>query len=111
MGIGITANNAVPLQGSSWEDLFGIDVDSLTNITRANFFVEVIGNDQHTWIEALYIGTVGLSTATLTELIDLPKGSIIHAPVQASGTPSTGTIFYKTGVAGTDTWKYDAINT
>lgn len=108
MGIGITANNVVTLQGSSWEDLFGIDVDSLTNITRNNFFVEIKGNDQYTWCECYYHGTADI---TLSELGDLPKGSIIHVFVQADGTPSTGYIAYKTAAAGTATFKYQAVAT
>jgi hypothetical protein len=106
MPIGIVSNNAVPLQGSSWEDLFTIDVDALTHITRANFFVEVIGNDKHTWAECLYTGTDDLTTH-LAELANFPKGSIIHAPVH----DTSGRIIYKTAVAGTSGWKYDVVLT
>lgn len=106
MPIGIVSNNAVPLQGSSWEDLFGIDVDSLTVGSRADFFVEVIGNDKYTWVEALYIGTGDL-TSNLAELANFPKGSIIHAPTH----DTSGRIIYKTAAAGTDGWKYDAVAT
>jgi hypothetical protein len=102
MGIGITSNNVVPLQGSSWEDLLGIDVDDCTNITRANFFVQIKGNDLYWWVEALYIGSGALTTS---QLQDFPKGSIIHAVGLA-----TPAIYYKVAVAGTNTWKYNAIN-
>lgn len=110
MGIGITANNVVNLQGSSWEDLFGIDVDDLTTFTRANLLVELLGNDQHTWVECIYLGAV-LADADLTELIDLPKGSIIHCVGASSGDIGTTCLQYKTGLAGVDTWKYTAVAT
>lgn len=103
MGIGITSNNVVPLQGSSWEDLFGIDVDGLTNATRANFLVQVLGNDLHTFVKVLYLGA---SALTLSEFADFPKGSIIY---QVGLTAPQ--ITYKVAAAGTSTWKYAAVNT
>ena len=103
MGIGITANNVVPLQGSSWEDLLGIDVDDLTNITRANFFVELLGNDQYFYVKAVYTGSGAITTS---QLADFPLGSIIHAIGLAAPR-----LYYKTAAAGTNTWKYQAINT
>ena len=108
MGIGITNNNFVPLQGSSWEDLFGIDVDGLTSITRANFGVLLLGNDQFTVAECWYTGAGDI---TLSELANLPLGSVIHVSKQAAGTPSTPYIAYKVAAAGTSTWKYQAVNT
>lgn len=108
MGIGITSNNLVELQGSSWEDLFGIDVDGLTNITRSNFFVHILGNDLITVAECWYIGAADI---TLSELANLPLGSVIHVSKQAAGTPSTPYIAYKVAAKGTATWKYTAVNT
>lgn len=108
MGIGITSNNAVLQQGSSWEDLFGIDVDGLTNITRENFFVKIFGNDKKTWAECLYVGTADI---TLSELANLPQDSVIIATRQAAGSPSSAYIAVKTAAAGTATFKYQAIAT
>lgn len=106
MPIGIVSNNVQSLQGSSWEDLFTIDVDALTVGTRANLFFEVKGNDKHTWAEGLFIGTGDL-TSNLAELANLPLGSIIHCPVHAT----SGRIIYKVAAAGTSTWKFTAIAT
>lgn len=100
---GIKAQNAIVQQGTSWEDLYGIDAGALTNLTRANFFVEIKGNDQYTWVECLYTGSGAITTS---ELASLPKGSIIHAVGLA-----TPAIYYKTAAAGTNTWKYQAVNT
>ena len=108
MGIGITSQNLVQQQGSSWEDLFGIDVDLLTNITRSNFFVHILGNDLITVAECWYTGTADI---TLSELGNLPQFSVIHVFLQGAGTPSTGYIAYKTAAKGTATFKYQAVNT
>lgn len=106
MAIGIVSNNVQSLQGSSWEDLFSIDVDGLTVGTRANLFVEVKGNDKHTWAECLYTGTGDLTT-NLAEFANLPLGSIIHCPLHST----SGRMIYKIAAAGTSTWKYQAIAT
>ena len=108
MGIGITSNNLVPNQGSSWEDLFEIDVDSLTNITRSNFFVQILGNDKKTIAFCFYTGTADI---TLSELGNLPQDSVIIATRQAAGTPSSAYIAVKTAAKGTATFKFTAIAT
>lgn len=108
MGIGITSNNLVVDQGSSWEDLFGIDVDTLTNITRANFQVMVLGTDLKTIAFCIYSGTADI---TLSELGNLPQDSVIIATRQAAGTPATAYIAVKTAAKGTATFKFQAIAT
>lgn len=100
---GIVSNNLVPQQGSSWEDLLGINLNATTNATRDNFFAQLIGNDKTFFVLAFYIGSGAL---TLSEFANFPKGSVIFA----SGL-STPVIYYKVAAAGTSTWKYQAINT
>lgn len=97
------ANNVILIDGVSWEDLLKIDAGALTNATRSNFFVEIKGNDKHTYVEAVYTGSGALTTS---EFQNFPLGSIIHAVGL-----SAPAIYYKVAAAGTDTWKYQAVNT
>lgn len=103
MPIGNVSNNLVPVQGSSWEDLLGIDLDTTTNATRANFAAMLVENDKVKFVEAWYTGSGALTTS---EFASFPKGSIIHAVGL-----SAPAIYYKVAAAGTDTWKYQAVNT
>lgn len=102
MATGLKSNNAVLVDGVSWEDRFQIDVDSLTYITRANFIVEIKGNDKYEWCECMYTGTDALTTDTGSALDNLPIGTIIWAP-----STSTAAVWLKTAAS---TWKYQAIN-
>ena len=100
---GIVSNNLIPVQGSSWEILLGIDLGAATNATRANFFVEMKENDLYKLVVAYYTGSGALTTS---EFANFPKGSVIHA----SGLTAPA-MYYKVAAAGTDTWKYAAVNT
>ena len=101
MATGPKANNAISHETqTSWEDLYQIDAGGLTNATRANFFVELKGNDQYRWVEALYTGTGALTNA---EFNNFPIGSTIRQPAI-----TTPVLLLKTGAA---TWKYQAVNT
>ena len=97
---GIKSKNLVEQQGTSWEDLYQIDVDSLTNATRANFFVQLIGNDKATFARCIYTGADAL---TIAEFNNLPIGSVIHAVGLTA--PA---IYYKKAAT---TWVYTAVNT
>ena len=100
---GLKANNisAAP-NSTSWEDLYQIDAESLTNATAANFKVLPLGMDGKTPDIAMcwYFGTGALTTS---EYNNLPIGSVIWAP--AITTPS---VYLKTAAT---TWKLQAINT
>ena len=98
---GIKSNNAISYESqTSWEDLFQIDGGGLTNATRANFHVEVKGDDRYRWVECLYMGTGAL---TNSEFNNFPIGSTIRQPKI-----TTPVLLLKTGAT---TWKYQAINT
>lgn len=103
MATGLKSNNVIQVDGVSWEDRFAIDAGALTSATRANFKVQVLGCDGFEIAVAYYSGDGALTTS---ELANFPKGSIIHA--YGLATPA---IYYKVAAAGTDTWKYQAINT
>lgn len=89
-------------QGTSWEDLYQIDADSLTNATRANFKVLplAVQDKQPDIAMCWYFGSGALTTS---EFNNLPIGSVIWAP--AITTPS---VYMKTAAT---TWKLQAINT
>lgn len=72
---GIKSQNLVQQQGTSWEDLFGIDVDRLTNATRDNFFVYLLGNDRKSGIAICFY--TGSGALTLSEFNNLPVGTVI----------------------------------
>lgn len=103
MATGLKSNNVIQVDGVSWEDRFAIDGGGLTNATRANFKVQILGTDGFEVAICWYSGSGAL---TLSELANLPIGSIIHA----FGL-STPAIYYKTAAAGTGTFKYQSINT
>ena len=69
------ARNLVEQQGTSWEGLFGIDAGGLTNATRDNFNVHIIGNTQKSAIAVCFY--TGSAALTLSEFDALPIGSII----------------------------------
>jgi len=101
MATGLKQNNIKPADGLSWEDLYGINAGSLTNATRANFFVEVKQlPDGNTIAECLYKGSGAL---TISELNSLPIGSRIFCT--ATTNPK---VYLKTAAT---TWKYQDINT
>lgn len=101
MATGLKANNIISHDaGTSWEDRFQIDGGGLTNATRANFFVQILGNDEYEYCECLYTGSGAL---TLSEFNNFPIGTRIFAP--AISTPS---VYMKTAAT---TWKLQAINT
>jgi len=101
MATGIKANNAISYETqTSWEDLYQIDAGALTNATRANFFVELNGNDEYNWVECLYTGTGAL---TNSEFDNFPIGSTILQPAI-----TTPVLLLKTGATS---WKYTAVNT
>jgi len=100
---GLKSNNVIQVDGVSWEDRFAIDAGALTNATRANFKVQILGTDDFEIAVAYYTGSGALTTA---EFQNFPLGSIIHA----CGL-SAPAIYYKIAAAGTNTWKYTAINT
>lgn len=103
MATGLKSNNVIQVDGVSWEDRFAIDAGGLTNATRANFKVQILGCDGFEIAVAYYSGSGALTTS---EFANLPKGSIIHA--YGLATPA---IYYKTAAAGTDGFKYQAVNT
>lgn len=100
---GLKSNNVLIQDGASWEDIFDINVSELTYITRANFLVQIKGNEQYRWVEAMYTGTDALDTDLGSALDNLPNGSIIWAPLI-----TTAAVYVKTA---SSTWKYQAINT
>ena len=103
MATGIKSNNVIQVDGVSWEDRFAINAGSLTNATRANFHVQILGCDGFEIAVAYYTGSGALTTS---EFANFPLGSIIHAVGLTS--PA---IYYKIAAAGTDTWKYQVVAT
>jgi hypothetical protein len=88
----LPANNlSASVVGASWENLYDIDADGLTNATRDNFFVLPLGNDKTRIALCFYLGTGALTTS---EFNNLPQGSVIVAP--NIGTP---TIYIKEGAS------------
>jgi len=104
MATGLKANNAIPIDGVSWEDRFQIDVDSLTYATRANLILGMFGNDQYEWVRGIYLGSTALATDLGSALDNLPIGSEIidvaaakyyvktAASTWSYGTLATGTV-------------------
>ena len=87
---------------TSWEDLYQIDAEGLTNATAANFKVLPLGMDDKTPDIAFcfYFGSGALTTS---EFNNLPIGSVIWCPAI-----TTAAVYLKTAAT---TWKYQAINT
>ena len=96
MAAGKKQNNAIVSSGqTSWEDLFNINAGSLTNATRSTLKVAIVTNDNSNIAMVWYTGSSGV---TLSELNNLPVGSMIF-DFQAFKT------HYKTGAT---TWKSSA---
>jgi len=96
----LKANNlTIGQSGYSWEDLYNIDADNLTNATRDNFKVLPLGDIA----VCFYTGTGAL---TLSDFANLPNGSIIFAT-----NLTAAALYVKKAAAGTATFKYVAINT
>lgn len=100
MATGLKANNVILQDGTSWEDRYQIDAGALTNADRSNFFVEIKGNDQHSFAECLYTGTGALTTS---EFNNLPIGSQIKAVALTAPT-----LYWKKDAT---TWKSQEVNT
>lgn len=100
MANGLKANNLIAQTGISWEDRFQIDADGLTNATRKNFRVHVLGNEDGEIVQAVYTGSGAL---TLSEFNNLPIGSTIFCPALA-----TPCVYLKTTAT---VFKLQAINT
>lgn len=96
---GLKAGNiSVGAIGTSWEDLYQINAGSLTNITRANFFVLPLQMpiEYGTGVAPALIIYLGTGAITTTEIDNFPQGTTLIAP--NIGTP---TIYIK---ESTTTW-------
>ena len=105
MVAGLKQNNIKPGDGVSWEDLYAIDAGASTNFfTRSNLFVEIkVHSDGTTHAECIYFGSTAVDTA---DLANLPIGSTILCVGIA-----IPALYLHTAAAGTNTFKYQAINT
>lgn len=105
MAAGLKQNNIKPFDGVSWEDLYAIDAGLSTNFfTRSNLFVDVKQCADGTTIPiAYYTGSTAVDTS---DLANFPKGAELHC----SGITAPA-IYIKTAVVGTNTWKYQVVNT
>jgi len=105
MAAGLKQNNTKPGDGVSWEDLYDIDAGASGNFfTRSNLFVEIkVHADGTTHAECIYFGDTAVDSS---DLQNLPIGSTVLCVGIA-----TPALYLHTAAAGTDTWKYQAINT
>ena len=99
---GQKAKNLMPVQGSSWEDIYSIDVDDLSAGTRSTFHVEMLQDDTLPKPIARAIYTYS-DALTIAEFNNFPAGSSILC------TGLTAAALYVKKDA--TTWKYQAINT
>jgi hypothetical protein len=96
MATGLKYNNLSVIDGISFQDKYDTAAGVLTAAIAANLSILQLKDERGDRVIGWYFGTAAIA-ATLTAMIQFPKGTIIY-DLQAHTTVE------KTGAVGTNTW-------